>query len=206
MKTKHYIPSAIASLLLAVAMTSCNEEYAAYLAQGTDAVRIASATVATQTRAAAEATAFADGDAFSLSTSADGNGAATYTLNGNDWNSTPPLYWSNDSTSDFYAAYPSTANYNSFILPTDQSDGTAGANYMTAKQTNVDRLKELNLEFCHKTAMVVIKVKEERAIANEGKLTDAVIRSPHNAYADAAVTGEAIDVAPPYNNCDRNRH
>lgn len=45
----------------------------------------------------------------------------------------------------------SVATYNSFTLPTDQSDGTADANYMTASVEAQERTA-LSLAFAHKTA------------------------------------------------------
>ncbi len=195
MKTKYHILSGVAALSIAGALCSCSEDYAADLAPETDVVRIASATVGTQSRAAVDANGFANGDEFSLSTSADGTGAATYKLSDGNWTGT--LYWSNDDKSDFYAAYPSTATYNSFTLPTDQSSGIEDANYMTAKQEKVQRKAGLNLEFCHKTAKVKIKIMGRSSDGlNDGILAGAVIRSPHSGYTGAAVTGNAVAVTP----------
>lgn len=194
---KKYDPNilfAAVMMLLAMTAASCSEDTYTGGTSGTDAVRIATATVGTQTRAAASESGFANGDAFRLSTSADGTDAATYTLGADGWNSATPLLWGSTFPVTFYAAYPATATYNSFTLPTDQSNGTAEANYMT-ESVEVQDKTALSLAFAHKTAQVIVKITE-RATGNEGALTDAVIRSPHSAYANAAVTGNAVDITP----------
>ena len=193
-KDYHNILFAVVVPLFAMATASCSEDTYMGGPSGTDAVRIANATVGTQTRAAANDTEFAEGDAFLLSTSADGTDAATYTLGADGWNSTTPLLWGSTFPVMYYAAYPATATYNSFTLPTDQSNGTAKANYMTASVEAQDKTA-LSLAFAHKTAQVIVKITR-RTAGNEGALTDAVIRSPHSAYADAAVTGDAVSITP----------
>lgn len=194
---KKYDPNilfAAVMMLLAMTAASCSEDTYTGGTSGTDAVRIATATVGTQTRAAANESGFANGDAFRLSTSADGTDAATYTLGADRWNSTTPLLWGSTFPVTFYAAYPATATYDGFTLPTDQSSGTAEANYMTAS-VKAQEKTALSLAFAHKTAQVIVKITG-RTTGNNGTLTDAVIRSPHSEYANAAVTGNAVDITP----------
>lgn len=193
-KSYHNILFAVVVPLFAMATASCSEDTYMGGTSGTDAVRIVAATVGTQTRAAANDTEFVNGDAFLLSTSVDGIDAATYTLGADGWNSTTPLLWGSTFPVTYYAAYPATATYNSFTLPTDQSNGTAEANYMTASVEAQDKTA-LSLAFAHKTAQVIVKITR-RTTGNDGALTDAVIRSPHSEYANAAVTGNAVDITP----------
>lgn len=193
-KNYHNILFAVVVPLFAITMASCSEDVYISGTSDTDAVRIATATVGTQTRAIANDTKFADGDAFRLSTSADGTDAATYTLGTDGWNSTTPLLWGSTFPVTYYAAYPATDTYNSFALPTDQSNGTAEANYMTASVEAQDKTA-LSLAFAHKTAQVIVKITG-CITGNEGALTDAVIRSTHSEYANAAVTGNAVDITP----------
>ncbi len=185
---------AAVGLSLALTTASCSEEAYTDGTPDTDMVRIAAATVGTPTRATADATAFAEGDAILLSTSADGSDAATYTLGTDGWSSAAPLVWGSTFPVTYHAAYPATATTGSFTLPTDQSGGTAAANYMTASAA-VSEKKALSLAFTHKTAQVTVKITS-RAAGNEGALTDAAIRSPHSGYADAVVTGNAVAVTP----------
>lgn len=194
MRKNNHILLAVASLLLAGTTVSCNEDTYIGGVSGTNVVSVATATVGTSTRATANDTEFAVGDAFRLSTSADGTGAATYTLGADGWRSTAPLLWGSTLPVTYHAAYPATATYNNFTLPTDQSDGTANANYMTASVEAQERTA-LSLAFEHKTAQVIVKITR-RTAGNDGTLTDAVIRSPHSEYADATVTGNAISVSP----------
>lgn len=183
-------------LALSGCLTACSEDLSGNAApSGDNRVSIASATVGTATRAAADATEFQINDMISLSADADGTNAATYTFQGADgWNSTDPLAWGNTFPVTYYAAYPATATYNDFTLPTDQSLGTADANYMTA-HAEVSEKKALSLAFAHKTAQVIVKITS-RATSNGGTLTDAIIRSPHSEYTDETATGDAIDITP----------
>jgi surface protein len=75
------------------------------------------------------------------------------------------LVWnSGDNTNQFKAWYPATASYDSFELPTDQSDASklAAADWMTA--TTVDMSKpsncELGLMFAHKLTKVTVNISE----------------------------------------------
>ncbi len=193
-KNEHNTLFAAVALSLVLATVSCSEDIYTGGTPGTDAVRIATATVGTPTRATADAAAFAEGDAILLSASADGSDAATYTLGKDGWSSTAPLVWGSSLPVTYYAAYPETATTGSFTLPTDQSNGTAEANYMTAS-TKASGKEALSLAFTHKTAQVVVKIAS-RAAGNEGTLTDAVIRSPHSGYAGGEATGDAVAITP----------
>ncbi len=193
-KNSYNILLAVLGLSLAMATASCSEDIYTGGTSDTDVVRIATATVGTPTRATAGATAFAEGDAIRLSASADGSDAATYTLGTDGWSSTAPLVWGSTLPVTYYAAYPATATTGSFTLPTDQSNGTAEANYMTASK-KVSEKCALSLTFTHKTAQVIVKIAS-RAVGNEGALTDAVIRSPHSEYAGGTATGNAVSITP----------
>ena len=186
---------ALCCLALLGMLTACSEDLSDNaVSSGNNRVSIASAMVGTATRAAADATAFQTNDQISLSTSANGNGAATYTLATDDWNSDTPLAWGNTFPVTYYAAYPATATYNNFTLPTDQSTGTADANYLTA--TAIAQQKEpLTLAFKHRTAQIVIKIAG-RAAENEGTLSGATVYSPHSRYENGTPAGEASTITP----------
>ena len=115
------------------------------------------------TRVTDDGTAFTDGDNIKVQNMnrAEKNLATyTYSKSTDKWNTTNDLYWGVQSTNTFNAWYPATSAYNSFTIPTDQTAGTATADWMTAT-TSANRADgTVNLSFNHNLAKVTITIDE----------------------------------------------
>ena len=113
------------------------------------------------TRVTDDGTAFTDGDNIRVQNMnrAEKNLATyTYSKSTDKWNTTNDLYWGVQSTNTFNAWYPATSAYNSFTIPTDQTAGTATADWMTAT-TSANRADgTVNLSFNHNLAKVTITI------------------------------------------------
>ena len=115
------------------------------------------------TRVTDDGTAFTDGDNIRVQNMnrAEKNLATyTYSKSTDKWNTTNDLYWGVQSTNTFNAWYPATSAYDSFTIPTDQTAGTATADWMTAT-TSANRANgAVNLSFNHNLAKVTITIDE----------------------------------------------
>ena len=117
------------------------------------------------TRVTDDGTAFTDGDNIRVQNMnrAEKNLATyTYSESTGKWNTSDALYWGVQPTNTFNAWYPatSTSAYNSFTIPTDQTAGTATADWMTAT-TSANRANgAVNLSFNHNLAKVTITIDE----------------------------------------------
>lgn len=115
------------------------------------------------TRVTDDGTAFTDGDNIRVQNMnrAEKNLATyTYSESTGKWNTTDDLYWGVQPTNTFNAWYPATSAYNSFTIPTDQTAGTATADWMTAT-TSANRADgTVNLSFNHNLAKVTITIDE----------------------------------------------
>lgn len=116
------------------------------------------------TRVTDDGTAFTDGDNIRVQNMnrAEKNLATyTYSESTSKWNTSDDLYWGVQPTNTFNAWYPATsAAYNSFTIPTDQTAGTATADWMTAT-TSANRANgAVNLSFNHNLAKVTITIDE----------------------------------------------
>ena len=124
------------------------------------------------TRVTDDGTAFTDGDNISVQNMnrAEKNLATyTYSKSTGKWNTTNDLYWGVQSTNTFNAWYPATSAYNSFTIPTDQTAGTATADWMTATTTANRANGAVNLSFNHNLAKVTITIEkwENEYLENE---------------------------------------
>ena len=165
-KTVQYI--ALAALTLSLA--ACQQDNTLQEINDPNAVKINATIGALQSRVTYGdngATSFSNGDGIKVqNTKRTSKNEATYTYNGTTWSiQEGSLVWnSGENTNQFKAWYPATASYDSFELPTDQSDASklAAADWMTA--TTVDMSKpsncELGLTFAHKLAKVTVKISE----------------------------------------------
>ena len=115
------------------------------------------------TRVTDDGTAFTDGDNIRVQNMnrAEKNLATyAYSESTSKWNTSDALYWGVQSTNTFNAWYPATSAYNSFTIPTDQTAGTATADWMTAT-TSANRANgAVNLSFNHNLAKVTITIDE----------------------------------------------
>ena len=113
------------------------------------------------TRVTDDGIAFTDGDKIRVQNMnrAEKNLATyAYSESTSKWNTSDALYWGVQPTNTFNAWYPATSAYNSFTIPTDQTAGTATADWMTAT-TSANRANgAVNLSFNHNLAKVTITI------------------------------------------------
>ena len=166
MKTLRYI--ALAALTLSFA--ACEQEDINPAVQGDpDAVKINATIGALQTRVAYGengATNFVNGDAIKvINLMRTSKNEATYTTtDGTNWTTSDAMVWNSSSKNKFQAWYPVAeySSYDSFTIPTDQSDATklASADWMTASTEEIDKPGNgvLDLSFQHRLAKVTVNL------------------------------------------------
>ena len=166
MKTLRYI--ALAALTLSFA--ACDQEDFNPAVQGDpDAVKINATIGALQTRVAYGengATNFVNGDAIKVvNLMRTSKNEATYTTtDGTNWTTTDAMVWNSSSKNKFQAWYPVAdySSYDTFTIPTDQSDATklASADWMTASTGEIDKPGNgvLDLNFQHRLAKVTVNL------------------------------------------------
>ena len=166
MKTLRYI--ALAALTLSFA--ACEQEDINSAVQGDpDAVKINATIGALQTRVAYGengATNFVNGDAIKVvNLMRTSKNEATYTTtDGTNWTTTDAMVWNSSSKNKFQAWYPVAeySSYDTFTIPTDQSDATklASADWMTASTEEIDKPGNgvLDLSFQHRLAKVTVNL------------------------------------------------
>ena len=167
MKTLRYI--ALAALTLSFA--ACEQEDINPAVQGDpDAVKINATIGALQTRVAYSGdngvTNFVNGDAIKVvNLMRTSKNEATYTTaDGTNWTTTDAMVWNSSSKNKFQAWYPVAeySSYDTFTIPTDQSDATklASADWMTASTEEIDKPGNgvLDLSFQHRLAKVTVNL------------------------------------------------
>ena len=166
MKTLRYI--ALAALTLSFA--ACEQEDINPAVQGDpDAVKINATIGNMQTRVAYGengATNFVNGDAIKVVNlmRASKNEATYTTTDGTNWTTTDAMVWNSSSKNHFQAYYPVAvySSYDTFTIPTDQSDATklASADWMTASTEEIDKPGNgvLDLNFQHRLAKVTVNL------------------------------------------------
>lgn len=113
------------------------------------------------TRVTDDGIAFTDGDKIRVQNMnrAEKNLATyAYSESTSKWNTPDALYWGVQPTNTFNAWYPATSAYNSFTIPTDQTAGTATADWMTATTSANRENGAVNLSFNHNLAKVTITI------------------------------------------------
>lgn len=167
MKTLRYI--ALAALTLSFA--ACEQEDINPAVQGDpDAVKINATIGNMQTRVAYSGdngvTNFVNGDAIKVvNLMRTSKNEATYTTtDGTNWTTTYAMVWNSSSKNKFQAWYPVAdySSYDTFTIPTDQSDATklASADWMTASTEEIDKPGNgvLDLNFQHRLAKVTVNL------------------------------------------------
>ena len=167
MKTLRYI--ALAALTLSFA--ACEQEDINPAVQGDpDAVKINATIGNMQTRVAYSGdngvTNFVNGDAIKVvNLMRTSKNEATYTTtDGTNWTTTDAMVWNSSSKNIFQAWYPVAeySSYDTFTIPTDQSDATklASADWMTASTGEIDKPGNgvLDLSFQHRLAKVTVNL------------------------------------------------
>ena len=124
------------------------------------------------TRVTDDGLSFTDGDKIRVQNMnrAEKNLATySYSESTGKWNTSDDLYWGVQPTNTFNAWYPATSAYNSFTIPTDQTAGTATADWMTATTTANRAVGVVNLSFNHNLAKVTITIDkwENEYLENE---------------------------------------
>ena len=207
MKTLRYI--ALAALTLSFA--ACEQEDFNPAVQGDlDAVKINATIGALQTRVAYGengATNFVNGDAIKvvnlLRTSKN---EATYTTtDGTNWTTTDAMVWNSSSKNHFQAYYPVAvySSYDTFTIPTDQSDATklASADWMTASTGEIDKPGNgvLDLNFQHRLAKVTVNLtfssqypKDKQYVSDFTFYTNEQTQQAITALANSATSYTAI--------------
>ena len=134
-----------------------------------DAVKVVASINKMQTRVAYEddgATNFVNGDAIKVvNLMRTSKNEATYTTtDGTNWTTTDAMVWNSSSKNHFQAYYPVAvySSYDTFTIPTDQSDATklASADWMTASTGEIDKPGNgvLDLNFQHRLAKVTVNL------------------------------------------------
>ena len=167
MKTLRY--TALAALTLS--FVACEQEDINPAVQGDpDAVKIIATIGNMQTRVAYSGdngvTNFVNGDAIKVvNLMRTSKKEATYTTtDGTNWTTTDAMVWNSSSKNIFQAYYPVAeySSYNTFTIPTDQSDATklASADWMTASTGEIDKPGNgvLDLNFQHRLAKVTVNL------------------------------------------------
>ena len=148
------------------------------------------------TRVTDDGTAFTDGDNIRVQNMnrAEKNLATyTYSESTGKWNTSDALYWGVQPTNTFNAWYPATSAYNSFTIPTDQTAGTATADWMTAT-TSANRANgAVNLSFNHNLAKVTITIDkwENEYLENERVISSLELSSLSGVMSyDSTLSGD----------------
>lgn len=135
-----------------------------------DAVKINATIGNMQTRVAYSGdngvTNFVNGDAIKVvNLMRTSKNEATYTTtDGTNWTTTDAMVWNSTSKNKFQAWYPVAeySSYDTFTIPTDQSDATkfASADWMTASTEEIDKPGNgvLDLSFQHRLAKVTVNL------------------------------------------------
>ena len=149
------------------------------------------------TRVTDDGKAFTDGDNIKVQNMnrAEKNLATyTYSESTGKWNTTNDLYWGVQSTNTFNAWYPATsAAYNSFTIPIDQTAGTATADWMTATTTANRADGVVNLSFNHNLAKVTITIDkwENEYLENERVISSLELSSLSGVMSyDSTLSGD----------------
>ena len=172
MKTSYkYLAIALATLLC-----SCNKELAPDTIESQ--VQISAQIIPTVvTRVTDDGTAFTDGDAIKVQNmNRENKNLATYiyTAATGKWSTTDELYWDGESANTFNAWYPATAAYASFSIPSDQSAGTAAADWMTATASAKKAAGNVQLAFNHNLAKVTVVID---SWSNEYAANEKIVNS-----------------------------
>ena len=180
----------IALAAMALTFAACTQEEDFTPQMDGDAVKINATIGAMQTRVAYSGdngvTNFVNGDAIKVvNLMCTSKNEATYTTtDGTNWTTTDAMVWNSTSKNKFQAWYPVAdySSYDTFTIPTDQSDATklASADWMTASTEEIDKPGNgvLDLSFQHRLAKVTVTVSEFTSQYAEGAtLSGATIYS-----------------------------
>jgi len=181
----------------AILLCSCNKEVAPDTI-GSQVQISAKITPCIVTRVTDDGTAFTDGDAIKVQNlSRDNKNLATYVYSAasGKWSTSDQLFWDGESLNDFNAWYPANAEYGSFTIPSDQTEGIADADWMTAASAAKRTDGNVELSFNHNLAKVTVHI---RSWSNEYGVNERVVNSleltslSSNATYDGTVAGDNV--------------
>lgn len=149
------------AITLMTLLCSCNEEITPDVIESQVQIS-ANITPCVLTRVTEDGNSFTDGDAIKVQNmDRENKNLATYTYSDSTgkWRTTEELYWIGEDSNTFNAWYPSTAAYDSFTIPTDQTSGIADADWMTATTSAKKADGTINLSFNHNLAKVIVTIE-----------------------------------------------
>ena len=89
-----------------------------------------------QTRVSDDGKSFVEGDEIQVvNMSRETNNSATFIYDGMGWSTEDVILWSAQGDNVFKAWHPADASFDSFTIPTNQSAGLGGSDWMTAQST-----------------------------------------------------------------------
>ncbi|MBQ2007172.1 MAG: fimbrillin family protein [Alistipes sp.] len=146
---------------LAILLCSCNEDIPHHVIE--PQVQISAKIVpCIETRVTEDGTIFTHGDAIRVQNlNRESKGIATYTYSEatRKWSTTEELYWDGKHPNTFNAWYPADAEYASFTIPVDQTQGVANADWMTATTTAKQEDGDVKLSFNHNLTKVTVTIE-----------------------------------------------
>ena len=165
---------------LAFSFFSCQEELSPETADNNKVSISARISLGLVTRVSDDGASFSDGDAVAvqnLSRSTKNLATYTYSSSSGVWSTADALFWEGSSANDFIAWYPATSAYDSFTVPTDQSEGTDAADWMTAAIQAKRSNGSVALEFSHHLSKITVDITDwgTEFAQNERVLTQAQI-------------------------------
>ena len=172
----------ITFLSLSIGLFSCTEELLEPAENTSDQVAIdVSIALELITRVSDDGSAFTDADIITVQNmNRSDRNIASYTYSSGNWTTQDELYWEGNSNNTFHAWYPSTASYDSFTIPVNQSTDIYAADWMTASSTAKRSEGVVNLSFAHNLTKVTVNVTgwSDEFTESERRLTNAQLLSP----------------------------
>lgn len=161
---------------IAILLYSCNKEITPDTIESQVQIS-AKITPRIVTRVTDDGTAFSNGDAIKVQNlDRESKNLATYTYSSSTgtWSTSDELYWDGESENTFNAWYPVDADYSSFTIPSDQTTGTAAADWMTATTSAKKADGKVELSFNHNLAKVTVVIEKW---SNEYTTNEKVVNS-----------------------------
>lgn len=150
------------------------------------------------TRVSDDGTSFMDGDAIKVQNVDRLNknlATYTYTASTEKWNTSDQLFWEGSTTNTFNAWYPSSAEYASFDIPSDQAAGTSTVDWMTATASAKKSDGYVELAFNHNLAKVTVTIEDwsNEYAENEKVVNSLELKSLSSVvFNDGTISGDNV--------------
>lgn len=188
----------ISLITLAALLCSCNKEIPAEAidSQVQISVKIAPHV---ETKVTEDGTSFTYGDAIkvqNLDRKTKNLATYTYSAASGKWTTTDELYWAGESANTFNAWYPVTAEYGSFTIPSDQTAGTADADWMTASASAKRTDGKVELPFNHNLSKIAVFIESwsNEYLENEKVVNSLELKSLSSIISnDGTLSGDNIE-------------